>query len=128
MFAIRHTFKSFLFVPRAHTISGMATHPSFRQPDLFSPLEAAPSRPSMPPEFVERIRGELQATLARASAADTMPWSDLTQATLAELRFHSIAGWLPADEADGLRGAFKIEMERLYELAAREFEAEQAQG
>jgi hypothetical protein len=57
-----------------------------------------------------------------------MPWSDLTQATLAELRFHSIAGWLPADEANGLRGAFELEMERLYELAAREFEAEQAQG
>lgn len=106
----------------------MATSRSFRQPDLFAPLEAAASRPVMPPEFVERIRGELQATLARASAAHAMPWSDLTQATLAELRFHSIAGWLPAGEADGLRSAFKIEMERLYDVAARQYEAEQAQG
>lgn len=104
----------------------MVMNSSLRQPDLFASLEAASSRPSMPAEFVERIRGELRATLARASRADTMPWSDLTQATLAELRFHSIAGWLPVDEADGLRSAFKIEMERLYELAARQFEAEHA--
>jgi hypothetical protein len=100
----------------------MAINSSPRQPDLFAPLETVSSRPLMPPEFVERIRGELHGTLARASAARTMPWSDLTQATLAELRFHSIAGWLPADEADDLRGAFKIEMERLYKVVEEQYD------
>ena len=32
-----------------------------------------------------------------------------------ELRFHSIARWLPADEATELSQAFEVEMARLYE-------------
>jgi hypothetical protein len=78
----------------------------------------------MPAEFVERIRGELVGTLARARAADAMPWRDLTAATLAELRFHSIAGWLPSEEAEALRARFKTEMARLYAIAAEAAEAE----
>lgn len=39
---------------------------------------------------------------------------DLTRATLAELRFHSIARWLPEDEAAELRAAFETELTRLY--------------
>jgi len=68
----------------------------------------------MPAEFIERIRSELVDTLARARGAEAMPWRDLTAATLAELRFHSIAGWLPPEEAEALRATFKIEMARLY--------------
>jgi hypothetical protein len=49
--------------------------------------------------------------------AATLPWKDLTAATLAELRFASIAGWLPEDEASALRTAFQSEMNRLYLLA-----------
>jgi hypothetical protein len=43
-----------------------------------------------------------------------MPWNDLTTATLAELRFNSIAGWLPPNEADSLRNDFRVELRRLY--------------
>jgi hypothetical protein len=46
-----------------------------------------------------------------------LPWKDLTQATLAELRFDSIAGWLPEDEAAALRAEFHRELDRLYALA-----------
>jgi hypothetical protein len=46
-----------------------------------------------------------------------LPWRDLTAATLAELRFNSIAGWLPDDEATALRAAFQCEMNRLYIIA-----------
>ena len=38
-------------------------------------------------------------------------------ATLAELRFNSIAGWLPDDEASALRVSFKRETNRLYAVA-----------
>jgi hypothetical protein len=68
-----------------------------------------------PPDFVERIRAELEATLATARRAELLPWPDLTRATLAELRFNSIAGWLPGEEAAALRAAFDAEMARLYE-------------
>ncbi|MCB1882869.1 MAG: hypothetical protein KDG89_02560 [Geminicoccaceae bacterium] len=79
------------------------------QPDLFGaePFEA-------PPEFVARIREELRATLARVQGAEALPWADLTRTTLAELRFRSIAGYLPEGEAAALRQAFEREMERLY--------------
>ena len=36
---------------------------------------------------------------------------------LAELRFNSIAGWLPEDEASALRAAFQCEINRLYIIA-----------
>ena len=63
-----------------------------------------------------RIRGELETTLCAVRQADSLPWPDLTRATLAELRFHSIAGWLPEREAATLREAFEAEMRRLYHL------------
>lgn len=107
-----------------------------RQPDLFardetsvSPETAAPCDPGgpassaessasahepPPPDFVARIRAELRDTLARARAADALPWPDLTRTTLAEMRFHSVASWLPPDEARSLRAAFAAEMDRLY--------------
>jgi hypothetical protein len=102
------------------TISGMRTDRSNRQPDLFARaadrlgaehavLEAPP-----PEDFVARIRDELVSTLAHVREAAVMPWNDLTTATLAELRFNSITGWLPAKEADSLRNAFRTELRRLY--------------
>ena len=47
-----------------------------------------------------------------------MPWKDLTAATLAELRFDSIAGWLPQDETAALRAEFHRELDRLYTAVA----------
>jgi len=91
------------------------------QPDLFADREAAredraPRALEQPPaEFVARIRHELEATLCSVRQAETLPWPDLTRATLAELRFHSIAGWLPEEEAAALRAAFETEMVRLYD-------------
>jgi hypothetical protein len=92
------------------------------QLDLFAsqetvPEERTPGAFERPPEaFVARIRSELEATLCAVRQADTFPWPDLTRATLAELRFHSIARWLPDEEAASLREAFEMEMKRLYEL------------
>jgi hypothetical protein len=91
------------------------------QPDLFADQEATredrtPHALEQPPaEFVARIRHELEATLCSVRQAETLPWSDLTRATLAELRFHSIAKWLPEEEAAALREAFEAEMARLYD-------------
>lgn len=95
------------------------------QPDLFGEAQASledllPAgfeRP--PPDFVARIRGELEATLRTVRRAEQLPWPDLTRATLAELRFNSIAGWLPDAEAATLRAAFETEMARLYEAEDR---------
>jgi hypothetical protein len=95
----------------------MTTYRSARQPDLFADAGRALSAEPPPPDFVERIRDELTATLARVRDAAVLPWRDLTAATLAELRFNSIAGWLPDDEASTLRAGFQREMSRLYTAA-----------
>ena len=90
------------------------------QLDLFAnsgsvlPAEAPPS------ELIARIRGELTGTLARVRGAVAFPWTDVTAATLAELRFNSIAGWLPDDEARELRISFQHEMDRLYAIANKD--------
>jgi hypothetical protein len=86
-----------------------------RQPDLFEDAVKFPPEPP-PADFVARIRNELTFTLARVRNAAALPWRDLTAATLAELRFDSIAGWLPEDEAMALRAEFHRELERLYAL------------
>src|SRR5919106_6036222 len=90
------------------------------QLDLFANQETAPEERAAvafeqpPAEFVERIRDELVAALGTVREAERLPWPDLTRATLAELRFHSIARWLPEGEAAELRAAFESEMARLY--------------
>ena len=43
-------------------------------------------------------------------------FASASRTTLAELRFNSIAVWLPAEEAAALRAAFETEMARLYQL------------
>lgn len=101
----------------------MRTDPSGRQPDLFDRQadHHEPARDaiegSLPADFVARIRDELANTLARVREAVALPWSDLTTATLAELRFDSIAGWLPPEEACALRSKFRTELRRLYAVA-----------
>ena len=106
------------------------TYRSHRQPDLFestrSPRDggyAALLQQPPPADFIERIRRELIDTLAMARNAAALPWRDLTAATLAELRFHSIAGWLPDDEGKALRACFQREISRLYLIAERDAEA-----
>jgi hypothetical protein len=95
----------------------MGTYRSSRQPDLFAAVGQALLQEPPPSDFIARIRGELIDTLARAREAKALPWKDLTAATLAELRFNSIAGWLPDGEASVLRVSFKREMNRLYAVA-----------
>lgn len=101
----------------------MREYGSSRQPDLFArqgdhldPARDAIEGP-LPADFVERIRDELANTLACVREAVALPWSDLTMATLAELRFNSIAGWLPPDEAKAFRSNFQEELRRLYAVA-----------
>jgi hypothetical protein len=88
-----------------------------RQPDLFATAGQAHSPEPPREDFITRIRDELTNTLARVREAAALPWKDLTAATLAELRFNSIAGWLPDDEASALRAAFQCEINRLYIIA-----------
>jgi hypothetical protein len=94
------------------------------QPDLFAdePVPecfASVAPDQAPPDFVARIRTELETTLRSVQEAATLPWPDLTRATLAELRFNSISRWLPGKEAAALREAFEAEMARLYEAEDR---------
>ena len=56
-----------------------------------------------PPDFIARIRRELESTQRARVTRARMPWRDLTAATLAEMRFNSISDWLPDDEASALR-------------------------
>jgi hypothetical protein len=95
------------------------------QRDLFDSCGAAALvMDGVPPEFIERIRGELRSTLRQVREADRLPWPDLTRATLAELRFKSIAGWLPAEERVSLLASFEAELVRLYDVEDRLSEAE----
>ena len=93
------------------------------QPDLFAEFVLAPEpqgvRFEATPDFVTRIRAELDETLALVRVAELLPWPDLTRTTLAELRFNSIARWLPDAEAAELRSAFDAEMGRLYDAENR---------
>ena len=100
---------------------------SSEQTDLFAELAPA-SGPAavafeVTPDFVAQIRAELNDTLQLVRAAELLPWPDLTKTTLAELRFNSIARWLPEDEAAALRQAFDAEMARLYDAEDRRAEA-----
>lgn len=69
--------------------------------------------------FIDKIRRELVGTVEMVRTAESLPWPDLTQMTLAEMRFRSIARYLPDDEAAELRSAFDAAMERIYEIENR---------
>jgi hypothetical protein len=93
------------------------------QPDLLTGIAPA-SDPAtvvfeVTPDFVARIRTELNDTLRLVREASHVPWPDLTRATLAELRFISFTRWLPEAEAAELRAAFDLEMGRLYDAEDR---------
>ena len=101
------------------------------QHDLFADEPSAASnaprgRFEATPEFIAGIRAELEATLRMAREAATLPWPDLTQTTLAELRFESLTGWLPKEEGQALRVAFEAEMTRLYDAEDARREAASA--
>lgn len=93
-----------------------------RQPDLFATevdLFDAPGRvPAWVkhPDMVEKVRGELVATLARLREAAVFPFPNGTAAMSAEIRFNDLAEiWLPPEEGHPLQVAFAAEMARLGE-------------
>lgn len=83
------------------------------QPSLFGAVEEAMQPPVR--RFVadaELIRRRLHALLARARAADVMPWPE-RDARMWQTVFPQMADWLPDDEAVQLRFEFMQEIERL---------------
>jgi hypothetical protein len=90
------------------------------QPDLFA-AEPDPDNPAAsldePPDeaWIQRIRDELNATVALAQHSTKLPWGDLTKSMMAEMMFAGKLGWLPKAEADALRAALATELARLYD-------------
>ena len=60
----------------------------------------------------EQVRRRLEALLAKAKAARTMPWSE-RDARMWQTVFPNMANWLPASEAEQMRLDFAREIERL---------------
>lgn len=60
----------------------------------------------------ETIRSRLNALLAKARAAQAMPWSE-RDARMWQTVFPNMANWLPDEEASQLRLDFAREIERL---------------
>lgn len=92
-----------------------------RQADLFAPpdlFDAAASAEDEDDrlELMAMARAEMAALLERARGAARLPWSDYTQATLAEMRFDGLSRQVPPDEGEALRAAFAAELDRLYAL------------
>ena len=58
------------------------------------------------------VRQELLTLLAKARAAQTMPWPE-REARMWQTVFPQMANWLPAEEAEQLRFEFAQEIERL---------------
>jgi hypothetical protein len=94
------------------------------QPDMFghtpqqSEMFADDAGDYLPPKKLtaDDIRGEMLALLAKARAADSMPW------TPRELRTHTVlypemARWLPEEEGEQLLLEFMTEIERLKKAA-----------
>lgn len=63
-----------------------------------------------------------QAPIHLRNWSQLLPWPGLTKTTLVELRFNSIARWLP-EAAAALRQAFDAEMARRYDAEDRRAEA-----
>ena len=88
-----------------------------RQPDLFEPdpdpdLFGEDRPPLLYRADPVEVRMELQALLAQAKAAATLPWSR------ADLLYHQtvfpqMSRWLPSEEAAQLCFEFAAELERL---------------
>ena len=88
-----------------------------RQPDLFGTpqpdlFDALPEPAQTPERMQALVRPRLQALLAEARRADSMPWPPQA-AEVNALLFHNMANWLPEAERDSLRAAFRAELARL---------------
>jgi hypothetical protein len=70
-----------------------------------------PPRPRTVPDPKD-VRRRLHALLAKARAAEKMPWSE-RDARMWQSVFPNMANWLPDEEANQLRLEFAQEMERL---------------
>ena len=85
-----------------------------RQLDFFGEME--PELPGFDPMAYapapDKVRAELLAVLAKARAAERMPW-DARRALYWRTVFPQMANWLPAEEAAQLRFAFETEIRRL---------------
>ncbi|MCX7629023.1 MAG: hypothetical protein N2038_02105 [Geminicoccaceae bacterium] len=66
------------------------------------------------------MRRELAGKLDCWRALERLPEDGRTKATVAELRFHALARWLPEEEARLLTAAFDAELDRLYALEGRD--------
>jgi hypothetical protein len=75
---------------------------------------ASPQKSDQPDPVV--IRKRLHDVLAKAKAANTMPWNE-NDAGVWQTIFPNMANWLPDDEAGKLRAEFAREMERLKSAA-----------
>jgi hypothetical protein len=64
----------------------------------------------------EKVREKLHTLLAKAKAAETLPWPE-KKARVWRIVFPQMANWLPEEEANQLRFEFAQELERL-KLAA----------
>ena len=84
-----------------------------RQADLSGDAPATPVFQPME-DFVAGIRKGLLATLAKATAAQEMPWESLTQMMVTELTFDSLTKWLPPAEA--MRADFHVQIVRSYAI------------
>ena len=79
------------------------------QPDLFAAHDPAPQTPE---RMQALVRPRLAALLAEARAADRMPW-DAQKTEVHAILFHNMANWLPPEEREALRAAFRVELTRL---------------
>ncbi len=77
------------------------------QADLFGPEPVQQYRPDP-----DRVRRRLEAILAEARAASTMPWRPVKLSLYREI-FPRMSNWLPEDEAKQLCFDFDTEMARL---------------
>lgn len=71
---------------------------------------SSPQKSDQPDPVV--IRKRLHDVLAKAKAAQTMPWNE-NDAGVWQIIFPNMANWLPEEEAEMLRLEFAQEMQRL---------------
>lgn len=80
-----------------------------RQVDLFESFSPTPQISTKPDP--QDIRKRLNRMLGEARQASEMPW-DARTARRYQTIFPQMADWLPAEEADALRAAFRKEIGR----------------
>lgn len=74
-----------------------------------------PPQPSMLPD-PDEVRQRLRSILAKARAAERMPWSE-RDVRMWRIVFPNMSKWLPEEEAEQLCFAFEQELERLKNAA-----------